>query len=478
MCKVTHDSIHDSDINLQMLETRFHKLAVAISQSNKKNLTDINIICEEIFCEILNKVYHLNLVPVSTEFSCNYIAIDLIDKKNRTAFQITSQASRSKIVGTIEKFNSSGLYQDIDNLYFLILSSDSHTYHGNDTIPLKNGVLFSYTQNIINFPKLLANIQKQCTYNHSLLVSIYDLVCMAFDSGRLNYSNILRESEVMKTFLNEKFDDTERLTIGYGDVSLSAYIPWSYEHSLGCMLEFRQYNLSNLFITFDEKTLVESYFVTEPKFSALHFIGRYTHEDHICVQLENIRFEINAYTASHIYQLFHVLQEHYEIAQKYIRNTLGTKDFTRDEHGYLLTQITVKQWNEILFFASHHSYRKTAKHDTWYIFDPPMYNTRALSLYLMPNIHTGIQGTILAKLSVSLESHSNKKGDYYQLYWNPGFKTDCDCMNAFDNVTKWKADYTKTFVENKLLNEAHRYYRRTFCLRWIYKIKRIIRCMK
>lgn len=47
--------------------------------SNKKNMTDINIICEEIFGTILNKLYGLNLVSVSMEFSSNFIAVDLVD---------------------------------------------------------------------------------------------------------------------------------------------------------------------------------------------------------------------------------------------------------------------------------------------------------------------------------------------------------------------------------------------------------------
>ena len=32
-------------------------------------------------------------------------------------------------------------------------------------------------------------------------------------------------------------------------------------------------------------------------------------------------------------------------------------------------------------------------------------------------------------------------------------------MKGFDNKIKWKADYTKEWIENKLLKKAHEYYK-------------------
>ena len=42
--------------------------------------------------------------------------------------------------------------------------------------------------------------------------------------------------------------------------------------------------------------------------------------------------------------------------------------------------------------------------------------------------------------------------------WEPGFKNDMLCMEGFDNVVKWKADYTKEWIENKLLKKAHEFW--------------------
>lgn len=59
---------------------------------------------------------------------------------------------------------------------------------------------------------------------------------------------------------------------------------------------------------------------------------------------------------------------------------------------------------------------------------------------------------ILAEISVDLSEFENDK---LNLYWAPGYKFDTNCMECFDNVVKWKADYTKEWIENKLLKKAH-----------------------
>ena len=90
MCKVTRESIKDSDINIKRVENRLFEIAESIKINNKNNLTDINVICEEIFGQILNKLYDINLVSMSAEVSGNFIAVDLVDyKKNCLSSNIT-----------------------------------------------------------------------------------------------------------------------------------------------------------------------------------------------------------------------------------------------------------------------------------------------------------------------------------------------------------------------------------------------------
>ena len=122
MRKVTRESIKDADIDIKRVENRLFEIAEAIKINNKNNLTDINVICEEIFGQILNKLYDINLVSVSAEVSGNFIAVDLVDYKKRIAYQVTSRYDRKKLEQTIQKFNASGIYNDIDELRFLILN--------------------------------------------------------------------------------------------------------------------------------------------------------------------------------------------------------------------------------------------------------------------------------------------------------------------------------------------------------------------
>ena len=51
------------------------------------------------------------------------------------------------------------------------------------------------------------------------------------------------------------------------------------------------------------------------------------------------------------------------------------------------------------------------------------------------------------------------ENDVVNVLWSPGSYGNSDCMEWFDNDKKWKADYTKEWIENKLLKKAHEYYK-------------------
>lgn len=452
MRRFTRKSLKDSDIDIISVEKRLLEIAEAIKINNKNNLTDINVICEEIFGQVLNKLYNINLVSLSTEVSGNFIAVDLVDYKKRIAYQVTSQSVRSKIDKTIEKFNNSGLYKDIDELHFLILSSDEHKYNTKETLCLKNGTTFSYTNNIMNFNKLICEIKKKNELENGFIVDVYDCISMAYDSGRLKYSSIVNETESLMRTETYNSDETKLWLKGYGDVHLSAYIPLSYEEKLSCMLQIRQHNLSGVYITFNQDVLLEDYFVSETDFENKHHVGRNEDEEEIYMQLQNIRINLNAHTAYHIYKLFTELKEEYFLAKKQIESVLGAEGLSKEGNKYLLMTIDITEWEEILFFARNHDWFQDGDEIEWNIFNN---NSSINSLILSPNVNGMIRGDILAKLSVAPNKVRNDKLD---LYWEPGFKVNVRCMDCFDNVVKWKADYTAEWIKNKLLERAHTYY--------------------
>lgn len=452
MRKVIRKSIKDSDIDLRRVEKRVLEIAEAIRINNKKNLTDVNVICEEIFGQILNKLYDINLISVSAEVSGNFVAVDLVDYSNRIAYQVTSQNSRGKINSTIEKFNASGLYKYIDELNFLILSSDEHRYNAKEVLCLKNGKDFSYTKNIMNFNKLICEIKKKNEIEKGFVVDVYDCISMVYDSGRLKYFSIVNETELLMRTATYNLYETKFWLKGYGDIHLSAFIPLSYKGELSCMLEMRQHNLSGVYITFDQKILLEDYFVSEIEFENKHHVGRYEDEEEICMQIQNMRINLNAHTAYHIYKLFEELKEEYFVTKREIDNTLGVEGMSMEGNKYLLMTIDIMAWEEILFFARNHDWFQEGKELEWNIFNN---NCSRNSLILSPNVNGDIRGDILTKLSVAPNKLWNNKLD---LYWEPGFKANVRCMDCFDNIVKWKADYTKEWIKNKLLERAHTYY--------------------
>lgn len=452
MRKVTRKSIKDSDIDFTRVEKRLLEIAEAININNKNNLTDINVICEEIFGQILNKLYDINLVSLSAEVSGTFIAVDLVDYGNRIAYQVTSQNQRKKIDETVKKFNDSGLYRDIDELYFLILSSDEHRYNDPKTLGLNNGNNFSFTENIMNFNKLICEIKKKNEIEDGFIVDVYDYISMVYDSGRLKYFNIVKETELLMRTAAYNLDETKPWLKGYGDIHLSAFIPLSYKGELSCMLQMRQHDLSGVYITFDQEMLLEDYFVSEIEFENKHHVGRYEDEEEICMQIQNVRINLNAHTAYHIYKLFEELKEEYFAVKRQVDNILGVESLSREGDKYLLMTIDIMKWEEILFFARNHDWFQGGDEIEWNIFNN---NWSRETLILSPNVNGPIQGDILAELSVVQNKLENNKLD---LYWEPGFKANAGCMDCFDNIVKWKADYTAEWIKNKLLERAHTYY--------------------
>ncbi len=452
MRKVTRQSIKDADIDIKRVENRLFEIAEAIQINNKNNLTDINVICEEIFGQILNKLYDINLVSVSVEVSGNFIAVDLVDYKKRIAYQVTSRYDRKKIEQTIQKFNDSGMHNDIDELRFLILNSVEHNYNNPDIVYLRSGKEFSFTKNVMNFKKLIREIEKKNEIENNFIVDVYDCISMVYDSGRLKYFSIVKETGFLMQNTTIDSDDTKLWIKGYGDIQLSAFIPLSYKGELSCMLQIRQHNISGAYITFNQEMLLSDYFIPESEFEIKHNVGRYEDEEEMYMQIQNVCIHLNAHTAHHIYTLFQELKKEYFEVRKHINSILGVEGLNKDGDKYLLMTIETMEWEEILFFARNHDWFHDGKEIEWNIFNN---NRNTNSLILSPNIYGTVRGDILAKISVCPNGFEANK---LNLYWEPGFKSNARCMDCFDNIVKWKADYTAYWIKNKLLEKAHIYY--------------------
>lgn len=138
-----YKSLDDSAIDLQRLEKCLTEIAQKITESNKHNLTDINIICEEVFGQILNRLFEINLIAISLEINRNFPAVDLIDYDNKIAYQVTTQGTKEKINHTIEVFNRhTEIFDKVDELNILFLKKVDDKLYENEDVDLHNGKNF------------------------------------------------------------------------------------------------------------------------------------------------------------------------------------------------------------------------------------------------------------------------------------------------------------------------------------------------
>lgn len=106
---------------IDRIDGYFAQLIAYITLKNKKDQFDINKFCEDLFCELLNKIYGFNLENLNRTKGRNYPAVDLGDYSSKVSYQVTSTNTSDKIKKTLEKVEKYKLYKEFSNIYILIL---------------------------------------------------------------------------------------------------------------------------------------------------------------------------------------------------------------------------------------------------------------------------------------------------------------------------------------------------------------------
>lgn len=126
---------------------------------NTNGLYNINVHAENFLIPVFNSVFQLQLENLNHTEKKNFPAIDLLDKKNRAAFQITSTSDFSKIKTTLETFAEHRLQDKIDTLYIYILTGKQSKYSDEklkDLIP--DGFVFNTQKHVLDKDNLLERI--------------------------------------------------------------------------------------------------------------------------------------------------------------------------------------------------------------------------------------------------------------------------------------------------------------------------------
>jgi hypothetical protein len=144
-----HDYINNIIDKLSFLKTK-------VELSNPLNLTDVNIISENFFRDLLNLVYGLHLENIN-KIVQNSAAIDLGDTNEKICIQVTSTNKIVKTRKTVQKFIEHELFKDFSRLViFNIVEKSNH-----QEPKLGNPEIFEIdtTTDIWDIGKLLSDIQ-------------------------------------------------------------------------------------------------------------------------------------------------------------------------------------------------------------------------------------------------------------------------------------------------------------------------------
>jgi len=130
-------------IRIAELLSRF-KIQTNILNSNAQ--LDINIIAEDILIPILNITYNCSLTNAKySENDTKFPAIDLIDRHNKIAFQITSTSTIRKVRKTIEGIVKNNFHNQFDNFYIYIITQKQKSYDKTVLLEATKG-LFKFTE--------------------------------------------------------------------------------------------------------------------------------------------------------------------------------------------------------------------------------------------------------------------------------------------------------------------------------------------
>lgn len=150
-------------MNLKKTQDRINELmsrfVVQIKGATAMSRTDINRISEDVLIPLLSEIYgHTGLKNLNVE-DTNAPAIDLGDKKTKTAYQITSTPSSRKVKQTLEKFVAHELYKEYDHLVIYILTEKQSGYQSKRLDKIIDGKFtFDKEDDIRDYQNLLRKI--------------------------------------------------------------------------------------------------------------------------------------------------------------------------------------------------------------------------------------------------------------------------------------------------------------------------------
>ena len=158
---------------IEQIAVNIAHLKATVETHNSVHFFDLNVVSEDFFAALLNLVYGYDLENLNHE-ELNKAAVDLGDKKNRIAVQVTSQRTKPKIQKTLNTFYEHGLTDDYDMLKVLIIGDRTGNY---PTLKVPEGMSFSGDSDVIDISGLMKDI---CGLDTEILSSMKNLIDREF----------------------------------------------------------------------------------------------------------------------------------------------------------------------------------------------------------------------------------------------------------------------------------------------------------
>lgn len=146
---------------------------------------DISIHAENVLIPLLNEIFGYTLVNANT-IKKNFPAVDLVDKANRVAFQVTASVLKAKFRETLTKFIRHDLDREYDVLYILVISTREFDFLERDEIDAIVGqrLEFDTPNHAINLSKLYRTVS---ALPLAKIKAISDVLLPEFTDAKISY---------------------------------------------------------------------------------------------------------------------------------------------------------------------------------------------------------------------------------------------------------------------------------------------------
>ena len=146
-----------SEKQIKRCSELLYKLCDDVQRLNSLNYYDSNISSEGFFIHLLNIIFNWNLK--NENFTAkNVPAIDLADKENRIAIQVTSNDSSAKIRKTLKCYREKKLYEQYDRLIIIVIKKRKQ-YTAEFDSAVQDQFDFDKGKDIFTIDKLIQKIQ-------------------------------------------------------------------------------------------------------------------------------------------------------------------------------------------------------------------------------------------------------------------------------------------------------------------------------